>query len=58
MKLGFFSLLTILFVIFKVFNIITWSWLLVFSPLIVGVVFWILAVILMVVLKILADDYK
>lgn len=58
MKLGFFGLLTILFVIFKVINIITWSWLLVFSPLIVGVVFWILAVILMVVLKILADDYK
>lgn len=56
MKLGFFGLLTILFVIFKVINIITWSWLLVFSPLIVGVVFWILAVILMVVLKLLTDD--
>lgn len=56
MKLGFFGLLTILFVIFKVFNIIIWSWLLVFSPLILGVILWVLAVILMVILELLTDD--
>jgi len=36
MKLGLFSLLTIIFVCAKLFEVITWSWWLVFLPSIIG----------------------
>lgn len=45
MKLGFFSLLTLIFVVMKLLEVITWSWWLVFSPLLIGFV---LAVLLAV----------
>lgn len=36
--IGFFGLLTIVFVVAKLFGVINWSWWLVFSPIIVGFV--------------------
>ena len=38
MQLGFFSLLTLLFVAAKLFNVIDWSWWLVFSPMIISII--------------------
>ncbi|WP_273752391.1 hypothetical protein [Leuconostoc mesenteroides] len=49
MKLGLFSILTILFILLKVFNVVAWSWLIVFSPLIIGVVLWLLLVLLILI---------
>lgn len=51
MKLGFFSLLTIVFVIAKLVGWVNWSWWIVATPMIVGVVLWILLFLLLVVLK-------
>jgi hypothetical protein len=42
MQIGLPGLLTILFVILKATNYITWSWLWVFSPLWITFVFWVL----------------
>ncbi|HFK9962287.1 hypothetical protein I4Q05_06205 [Enterococcus faecium] len=36
-KLGFLSILTIIFVIAKLFRLIRWSWLLVFVPTLIGI---------------------
>lgn len=46
MKIGFFSLLTLIFVIAKIFGYIDWSWLLVFTPTIIGVVLFFAIIIL------------
>ncbi|MBO0473255.1 hypothetical protein JZO86_06015 [Enterococcus ureasiticus] len=45
-KLGLVSILTIIFVVAKLFGLIAWSWWLVFSPVLVVIVFWILVVII------------
>lgn len=45
MKIGFFSLLTVIFVIAKIFGYIDWSWLLVFTPTIVGFILFIAIVV-------------
>lgn len=37
MQVGFLSLLTLVFVTGKVFGALTWSWWLVFSPLLIGI---------------------
>lgn len=37
MQVGFLSLLTLVFVAGKVFGALTWSWWLVFSPLLIGI---------------------
>lgn len=42
MRVGFLGLLTIVFVIFKILGYITWSWWLVFSPVLIGFGIWIL----------------
>jgi len=39
MNIGFFGLLTILFVIAKITGYVAWSWWLVFSPMFVGLLF-------------------
>lgn len=39
MKIGFLNLLTIVFVIGKLFSVIDWSWWLVFAPTILNVLF-------------------
>lgn len=44
-KLGLVSILTIIFVVAKLFGLIAWSWWLVFSPILVVVAFWILVFI-------------
>ena len=38
MQIGFFGVLTLVFVATKIFGFITWSWWLVFSPLLFGTV--------------------
>lgn len=52
MKLGLLSLLTVIFVVCKLLNVIDWSWWLIFAPTILNVllipVFFILAVIVAV----------
>lgn len=48
MKIGFLNLLTVIFVIAKLANVINWSWWLVFSPTIVAVILGLLVFILAV----------
>lgn len=48
MKIGLFSLLTVIFVIAKIFGYIDWSWWLVFTPTIVGFILFIIIIILAV----------
>ncbi|ADP69213.1 hypothetical protein [Leuconostoc pseudomesenteroides] len=55
MKLGLFSILTILFILLKVFNVVAWSWLIVFSPLIIGVILWLLLLVLLIFIEATAD---
>lgn len=43
--MGFTEILTIIFVLLKVFGVISWSWWLVFLPEIIAVVFYIIVVI-------------
>lgn len=43
--MGFTEVLTIIFVLLKVFGVITWSWWLVFAPEIVALVFYVIIVI-------------
>lgn len=50
MQIGFLPLLTLVFVVAKLFGAITWSWWVVFSPMLVGVpVVLLFAVILMLI---------
>lgn len=53
MKLGFFGLLTIVFIILKLVNVIQWSWLWVLSPLWIVAIIWVLLVILVAIRDIL-----
>lgn len=46
--MGFTEVLTIIFILLKSFNVIDWSWWLVFAPEIVAVVFYILIIILQI----------
>jgi membrane glycosyltransferase len=46
MKIGFFGLLTLLFATAKIFNYVDWSWWLVFTPSIVGLVLFIFIVVI------------
>ena len=46
MKVGFCGLLTIAFVVLKLCSVITWSWWLVFSPLLIGIGIWLVIVAL------------
>nr|WP_289038212.1 transmembrane Fragile-X-F protein [uncultured Allobacillus sp.] len=39
--MGFPSLLTIIFVFLRAFEVVTWSWWVVFSPIIISLTFWI-----------------
>ena len=45
--MGFTEILTIIFVLLKVFGVISWSWWLVFLPEIIAAVFYIIVVIVM-----------
>lgn len=52
--IGFFGLLTILFIAFKLFGIINWSWFWVLSPIIFSVSF----VLLILVLFLIVSSFK
>ena len=43
--IGFAGLLTIVFIVLKLVNVIDWSWLWVLSPLWIGVVFWVVVIL-------------
>ena len=40
MNLGFFGVLTILFIALKLLNVIAWSWVWVLAPMWIGVILW------------------
>lgn len=44
--IGFFEILTLIFVFFKVFGVISWSWWLVFLPTILSTAFWITIILI------------
>lgn len=48
--LGLLSILTIIFVIAKLFGVITWSWLLVFAPALIGVGIGLLALVIALII--------
>lgn len=50
MQVGFFGLLTIVFIVLKVTEMVAWSWWIVFSPLAVAAVVTILAIVLLAIL--------
>lgn len=56
MKLGFLSALTLIFVVAKLFGVITWSWWLVFLPAIISFVIGFILIALVVVAKVWADE--
>jgi len=43
--IGFFGMLTILFIALKLTNVITWPWIWVFAPVWIPLVFWIVVII-------------
>ena len=59
--IGFFGLLTLIFVVLKLVGahfatpVAHWSWWLVFSPMILGTVFWIVIVVAIFVIAIIAS---
>lgn len=57
MKIGLFGALTILFILLKVFNIVAWSWWIVFLPLVLSFALWILAVVVVIVIAAIVDYY-
>jgi hypothetical protein len=50
MKLGFFSLLTLIFIVLKLTHVIAWSWFSVLSPLIYIIVFTVTEVVVVAIL--------
>lgn len=48
--IGFLSILTIIFVIAKLFGVITWSWLIVFLPTILSILIWLVLIIVAIVI--------
>ena len=55
-KLGFLSILTIIFVIAKLFRLIRWSWLLVFAPTLIGIGLWILIMLVAIVIAAVSGE--
>ncbi len=47
--MGFLSVLTIIFIVLKLLNVIAWSWLWVLSPLLVDIIIFILFIIITLV---------
>lgn len=45
-RIGFCGLLTIAFIVLKLLNVITWSWLWVLAPIWIPTIFWIIVVII------------
>lgn len=55
-KIGFLSILTIIFVIAKLLGLIQWSWLLVFAPTLIGIGLWILLMVVALVIVAVSDE--
>ncbi len=55
-KLGFLSILTIIFVIAKLFGLIHWSWLLVFAPTLIGIGVWILIMLVALIIAVVSGE--
>ncbi|MBO1096776.1 hypothetical protein FQS90_09600 [Enterococcus casseliflavus] len=53
--LGFLSILTLIFVVAKLFGVIAWSWWLVFTPVLIGVGITILILIIAVIAVAVSD---
>lgn len=53
--LGFLSILTLIFVIAKLFGLIAWSWWLVFTPVLIGVGLTVLILIIAVIAAAVSD---
>lgn len=57
MKLGILEVLTIVFIVLKLCNVITWSWAIVLSPLWVGLLIDLIIVIVLWVYELIVDTY-
>ncbi len=55
-KLGFLSILTIIFVIAKLLGLIHWSWLLVFAPTLIGIGVWILIMLVALIIAVVSGE--
>lgn len=49
--MSFTGLLTIIFVLLRAFEVVTWSWWIVFSPIIILVLFWVTVILIAVIVK-------
>lgn len=47
--MGFAEILTIIFVLLKVFKVITWSWWLVFLPEMIAIIFYVLMIVVNII---------
>lgn len=56
MKLGLFSILTILFILLKVVGLISWSWWLVFLPMAIGFFVWLALTIMAIMVTVYLED--
>lgn len=57
MKLGIIEVLTIVFIVLKLCKVITWSWVIVLSPLWVGLLIDLIIIIVMRVYELIVDTY-
>lgn len=57
MKLGILEVLTIVFIVLKLGNVITWSWAIVLSPLWIGLLIYLIVVIVLWVYELIVDTY-
>lgn len=55
-RLGLLSILTIIFVIAKLFGLIHWSWLLVFAPTLIGIGVWILIMLVALIIAVVSGE--
>ena len=57
MKLGIIEVLTIVFIVLKLCNVITWSWAIVLSPLWIGLLIDLIVVIVLWAYELIVDTY-
>ena len=57
MKIGILEVLTIVFMVLKLYKVVTWSWAMVLSPLWIGLLIDLIIVIVMWVYELIVDTY-
>lgn len=57
MKLGILEVLTIVFIVLKLCKVVTWSWVIVLSPLWIGLLVDLIIVIVLWVYELIVDTY-